>query len=314
MTTILYTHEVFSRHETPSGHPEQSARMTAVTNALAGPAFDGLVRRSAPTCSDEVLSSVHASDHVALVRRASAAAIERNELIGLDPDTTMGPASLEASLRAVGAVVDAVDAVFSDVADNAFVAARPPGHHAEPNRVMGFCMFNAAAIAAVHARHAHGASKVAVVDFDVHHGNGTQAAFWDDEHAFFASSHEYPQYPGTGLETDRGAADNIMNVHLQTGAGSLDFQRAWGERLLPALNDFAPELVIISAGFDAHVADPLGGLNLEDEDFAWATREIGSVAHSVCDGRIVSLLEGGYNLAALGSSVAAHVACLMASD
>ena len=178
---------------------------------------------------------------------------------------------------------------------------------------MGFCVFNAAAIAARHARAAHNAKRIAVVDFDVHHGNGTEAAFWHDEDAFFGSSHEWPQYPGTGRESDRGAFDNICNTPLATGVGGEEFRRAWGERLLPALSDFNPEMIIISAGFDAHQADPLGGLRLTEEDYAWVTTEIIGVARDKCAGRVVSLLEGGYDLTALGDSAAIHVKALMAA-
>lgn len=314
MTTLLYAHDIFAKHETPPGHPECADRMAAVSHALRTPEFETLARREAPVCDDDILLGVHGPGHIALVRRAGAQTHEDDGLVGLDPDTTMGPASLEASLRAVGSAVDAVDTVVSGEANNAFVAARPPGHHAEPNRAMGFCLFNAAALAARHARAAHGLQKIAVVDFDVHHGNGTQAAFWDDENTFFGSSHEFPQYPGTGLETDHGVAGNIVNVQLATGSSGHDFRYAWGEKLLPALSDFAPELIIISAGFDGHQADPLGGLLLQEDDFAWVTREIMAVADDICHGRIVSLLEGGYNLDALGSSVAAHVACLQGAS
>ena len=201
---------------------------------------------------------------------------------------------------------------FSGEAKNAFVAARPPGHHAEPNRAMGFCLYNAAAIAAYHARAAHGASRVAVVDFDVHHGNGTEAAFWHDEQAFFASSHEWPQYPGTGRETDRGAFENICNAPLATGTDGDGFRRAWGDGLLPALSSFDPDVVIISAGFDAHAADPLGGLGLVDDDFAWITQEIAAIADDKCGGRLISLMEGGYDLDALASAATAHVKTLSA--
>ena len=222
----------------------------------------------------------------------------------------MGPSSLDAALRAAGGACAGVDAIYAGEADNAFIAARPPGHHAEPERAMGFCFFNSAAIAAVHAR-THGAKRVAVLDFDVHHGNGTEAAFWHDENAFYASSHEWPQYPGTGRASDRGAFDNIANAPLAAGEDGDAFRRAWGERLLPALADFGPDFIVISAGFDAHAADPLGGLRLAEDDFVWATREIMGVARDKAGGRVISLLEGGYDLDALGRSAAAHVKALM---
>lgn len=215
-------------------------------------------------------------------------------------------------MRAAGGACAAVDAIYAGEAKNAFIAARPPGHHAEPERAMGFCFFNNAAIAANHARK-HGANRIAVVDFDVHHGNGTEAALWHDENAFFASSHEWPQYPGTGKESDRGAFDNIHNAPLATGDGSDEFRRIWGERLLPALSDFGPDFIVISAGFDAHAADPLGGLKLTEDDFIWATAEIAGIARDKAGGRLISVLEGGYDLPALGASAAAHVKALMAA-
>jgi acetoin utilization deacetylase AcuC-like enzyme len=203
--------------------------------------------------------------------------------------------------------------VFKGEAKNAFIAARPPGHHALASRAMGFCLFNSAVVAAFHARAVHGAKRVAVVDFDVHHGNGTEAIFWNDENAFYASSHEFPQYPGTGRSSDRGAFDNVANAPLPTGASGEAFRRAWGERLLPALSAFGPDLIVISAGFDAHRADPLGGLALVEADFAWATAEIAGLARDQCGGRLISVLEGGYDLGALGRSAAAHVKALMAA-
>jgi acetoin utilization deacetylase AcuC-like enzyme len=306
MTTILYDCDAFGAHETPDGHPERSARHQAVRAALAAPRFDALIRRAAPQADRGALLAAHSEAYVEAVHRVAPAA----GLIGLDADTTMGPHSLDASLRAAGAGVAAVAAVIAGEARNAFVAARPPGHHATPSRAMGFCLFNSAAVAAFSAR-AHGARRVAVVDFDVHHGNGTEAAFWDDENAFFASSHEYPQYPGTGRQTDRGAFGNVVNAPLPTGTSGEGFRHAWGELLLPALSAFGPDFIVISAGFDAHRADPLGGLSLVEEDFAWATREIMAVARACCGGRVVSLLEGGYDLSALGASVAAHVGALV---
>ncbi|MEZ5920808.1 MAG: histone deacetylase family protein [Parvularculaceae bacterium] len=307
MTTLLFDHEIFGAHETPQGHPECPERYAAVSNAFSGEEFSALVRGAPRRAEREEILRAHDADYVhAIFENAPA-----EGLVRLDPDTFMGPHSLGASLMAAGAGVNAVDAIYQDEAQNAFVAARPPGHHAPKDRAMGFCLFNGAAVAAHHARAAHGAKRVAVVDFDVHHGNGTEAIFWDDEDAFYASSHEHPQYPGTGRATDRGAFDNIANAPLATGTGSDEFRRAWGERLLPALSDFGPDFIVISAGFDAHRADPLGGLLLTEEDFDWATREIMGVARAQCGGRVVSFLEGGYHLAALARSAAAHVAALM---
>ena len=306
MTTLLYEHDAFGRHETPPGHPERSARYDAVTRVLATEEFADLERRTPPLATREAVARVHPA---AFIDRLEGAA-PREGLAALDPDTVMGPSSWEAALRAAGGAVDAVDAVFAGEAQNAFVAARPPGHHAEPERAMGFCLFNSAAIAAFHARAAHGAARIAVVDFDVHHGNGTEAALWNDENAFFASSHEFPQYPGTGRASDRGAFGNILNEPLPTGSDGEAFRRVWGDSILPALSDFGPDFIVVSAGFDAHRDDPLGGLRLTEDDFAWASAEIAAVAANVCEGRFISLLEGGYDLAALGRSVAAHARAL----
>ena len=244
--TYFFTHAAFVAHETPLGHPECSERAQAVDKALATPAFEGLVRKTPPLGETALIKRVHPDAHLSLIEEAGER-VKAGGLTQLDPDTTMGPSSAEAALRAVGGACAGVDAVFAGEAKNAFVAARPPGHHAEPTRAMGFCLFNTAAIAAHHARAAHGAERIAVVDFDVHHGNGTEAAFWHDEAAFFASSHEWPQYPGTGRETDRGASANIANAPLPTGTTGDEFRRAWGEALLPALSDFDPDVIIISA-------------------------------------------------------------------
>jgi acetoin utilization deacetylase AcuC-like enzyme len=307
MATLLFSHASFAAHETPRGHVERPERYGAVEKALAGEEFAGLVRRAAPRAGAEAIERVHSGRYRELIEGASPA----DGMVQLDPDTFMGPHSLDASLRAAGAGVAAVDAIFAGEATNAFIAARPPGHHALPERAMGFCLFNNVAIAAMQARGAHGAKRIAVVDFDVHHGNGTEAIFWHDENAFFASSHEWPQYPGTGRESDRGAFGNIANAPLPTGTTGDDFRRAWGERLLPAVSDFGPDFILISAGFDAHQADPIGGLRLVEDDFAWVTREIVAIAKANCRGKIVSFLEGGYDLAALGASAAAHVNVLM---
>lgn len=306
MTTLIYTHQAFGRHETPPGHPEHAGRYEAVEAVLASPAFSHLEKRTPPLASAAQIEAVHPGDY----RRVLEAKAPGEGLVQLDGDTFMGPSSLEASLRAAGGACAGVDAVFAGEASNAFVAARPPGHHAEPDRAMGFCLFNGAAIAAMHAR-THGAKRVAVLDFDVHHGNGTEAAFWHDEHAFYASSHEWPQYPGTGRASDRGAIDNIANAPLPTGADGNAFRRAWGDVLLPALSNFDPDFLVISAGFDAHRADPLGGLSLTEADFAWATGEIAAIARDQAGGRMISILEGGYDLPALAASAAEHISVLM---
>lgn len=307
MTTLLFTHESFGAHEVPPGHVEHPGRYAAVEKALRHDDFAALERRLPPRASAAQVEYVHPEAFRMLVVGNAPS----EGLVQFDADTFAGPSSLEATLRAAGGACAAVDALYAGEAANAFVAARPPGHHAEPERAMGFCLFNGAAIAALHARAVHGANRVAVVDFDVHHGNGTEAAFWYDENAFYASSHEWPQYPGTGRQTDRGAFDNIANAPLAGGEGSGAFRRAWGEDLLPALSDFGPDLIVISAGFDAHQADPLGGLQLTEDDFAWVTREICAVAKDKAGGRVVSVLEGGYNLDALAASAASHVKALM---
>ena len=286
---------------------EHSGRYAAVDDALSHGDFEALERRAPPLATAADIERVHPARYRSVIEENAP----NSGLAQFDADTFMGPSSLEAALRAAGGAIAAVDAVYAGEADNAFIAARPPGHHAEPERAMGFCFFNNAAIAALHAR-THGASRVAVVDFDVHHGNGTEAAFWHDENAFFASSHEWPQYPGTGRVSDRGAFDNVFNAPLTTGEDGDAFRQAWGDRLLPALSDFDPDFIVISAGFDAHAADPLGGLSLTEADFAWVTHEIAAIARDKAGGRLVSVLEGGYDLHALGASAAAHVKTLMA--
>jgi acetoin utilization deacetylase AcuC-like enzyme len=223
----------------------------------------------------------------------------------------MSPQSGEAALRAAGAVAAAVDAVIAGEADNAFCAVRPPGHHAEPNRAMGFCLFNNVAVGALRARQVHGLARVAVIDFDVHHGNGTQACFWDDGSLFYGSTHQYPLYPGTGSSGETGAAGNIVNVPLPPMSGSQAFRLGMTRTLLPALDAFAPEMVLISAGFDAHRSDPLAQLLLEESDYTWATEQLLEIAGRYAGGRVVSTLEGGYDLVALGASAAAHVRVLM---
>ena len=235
---------------------------------------------------------------------------EPGKLIALDADTMVSAGSVEAALRAAGAAMEAVDLVMRGDANSAFVATRPPGHHAEPGRAMGFCLFNNVAVAAHHARAKWGLNRIAVADFDVHRGNGTQAEFWNEPELFFASSHQSPCYPDTGFPEERGVANNIANVPLPPGSGTVEFRRAWSETLLPAIDRFGPELLIVSAGFDAHRDDPLAQLELGVNDFSWITEELGKLALRHCGGRIVSLLEGGYDLDALAKSSAAHVAAL----
>jgi acetoin utilization deacetylase AcuC-like enzyme len=234
-------------------------------------------------------------------------------LVHVDSDTVLSPGTIDCVLRGVGAAVEGVDAVMGGKARNAFSAMRPPGHHAERTRAMGFCLFNNAAIAARHARSVHGAERVAIVDWDVHHGNGSQDIFWADPSVLFCSTHQMPLYPGTGAISESGDHDTIVNAPLKPGADGARFREAFETRILPRLTAFRPDLIIISAGFDAHWRDPLANLMLEAEDFAWATRQVMEVAEKACNGRIVSVLEGGYDLKGLAESTAAHVAALMES-
>ena len=306
MTTLLFTHEAALHHVTPPGHPERVDRIKAINQILGADSFAGLVRRTAPLGRDEDILRAHTHEHLQRIR--SLAPVEGFEY--LDPDTVMSPGTLEAALRAVGAATAAVDAVFGGEADNAFCALRPPGHHAESNRAMGFCLFNPAAIAAHYARAAFGAERVAVVDFDVHHGNGTQDIFWAEPDLFYGSTHQMPLYPGTGAVSETGVG-NIFNAPLRAGDGGEQFREAMSTKILPALDAFAPELVIISAGFDAHHRDPLGSLQLTEEDFAWITLQLMEAAEIHAGGRIVSVLEGGYDLQGLSASVGIHVQALM---
>lgn len=308
LPTLLYTHAACLEHDTGPGHPERPDRLRAVLAALEDPSFQDLLRVEAPQASREQLALVHPRGYVDRVLDLAP----KDRLIRLDADTVMSPGSAEAALRAAGAVCAAVDEVMRGAARNAFCAVRPPGHHAEPARPMGFCIFNNAAIGAFYAREAYGVSRVAVVDFDVHHGNGTQAAFADDPDMLYVSTHQSPLYPGTGGVEERGVG-NVFNAPLPPHAGSLEFRSAFAERLLPAIEAFRPGLVLISAGFDAHRRDPLANLNLDENDFAWVTAELSRLAQRHCEGRLVSTLEGGYDLTALARSAAAHVRELMAA-
>ena len=304
--TLIFEHAVCLEHDMGAGHPERPDRLRAIQLALAEPEFAALERRQAPLASWQQIALVHPQRYIDQV----TAAAPKQGRVQLDPDTAMNPASLEAAQRATGAVCAAIDAVMAGEAKNAFCAVRPPGHHAEPERSMGFCIFNSVAIGAQHARAAHGLKRVAVVDFDLHHGNGTQAPFWDDEDLFYGSTHQMPLYPGTGATSETGAG-NIHNFPLAPGAAGVDFRDAVTDGLLPALDGFKPELLLISAGFDAHADDPLAQLRLDTDDYAWISEELLAVAARHCHGRLVSTLEGGYDLAALAMATAAHVRVLM---
>lgn len=303
--TLLYTHDVFGEHEVPNGHMERQSRYGAVDAALRTNGLDGLERREPPLVARDAVLRAHPESFADQIANAAPA----DGFTQLDPDTFMGPHSLEATARAAGGTVAAVDAVMAGEAKTAFVAARPPGHHSTPTQAMGFCLYNQVAIGALHAL-ANGAARVAVADFDVHHGNGTQDILAGHPDAFFASSHEWPQYPGTGKATERGQHDNLRNVPIATGEGSDAFRRAWGDKLLPTIADFAPEVLLISAGFDGHRADPVGGLTLTEDDYAWITAELLALSRASGRTRVVSVLEGGYNLGALASSAASHVSML----
>jgi acetoin utilization deacetylase AcuC-like enzyme len=308
--TVFFTHNACIAHDMGPMHPERPARLEALNQAFGDPAFATLDRREAPLASVDQIALMHPRDHV---ERVLAAEPEVG-LARLDADTSMSPGSGEAALRAAGAVCAAVDAVIGGEAANAFCAGRPPGHHAEAEIPMGFCLFNNVAIAAAHARAAHGLKRVAVMDFDVHHGNGTQAMFWNEPDMMFASTHQMPLYPGTGARQERGAHGTIINAPLPSGAGGEEFRAQMTEIILPALDAFEPELLIISAGFDAHEADPLAGLRFVEDDYAWATRELMSIADRHAGGRVVSSLEGGYDLDALAASASTHVRVLMEKD
>ncbi len=310
MTTALFTHSACLEHETPPGHPECPARLRAVLNALGQPDFAALARAEAPRADAETLALVHPRHYVKRILDN----VPQRGLHTIDGDTTLSPGSGEAALHAAGAVIAAVDAVMAGEARNAFAAVRPPGHHAEPGEAMGFCLFNNIAIGAMRARMTHGLRRVAVVDFDVHHGNGTQAAFEADADLFFASTHQWPLYPGTGHPNERGCDGNILNVPLPPRAGGDAFRDAFERMVLPALDEFGAELVLISAGFDAHADDPLADLRFSEADFGWATTRICEVAAGgPARGRVVSTLEGGYDLDALARSASAHVKALMAA-
>jgi len=307
MSTLLFSHPAFLEHLTPLGHPERPDRLRAIERALEAEKFQTLARSQAPLASLETIALCHPMDYIIEVREAAP----REGLIHLDADTAMSPGTFEAALRAAGGAIHAVDEVLTKKAANAFVAARPPGHHAETARPMGFCLFDNAAIAARYAQRRYGVASAAIVDFDVHHGNGSQEIFWSDKTIMYCSTHQMPLFPGTGAVGETGEHNTIVNAPLRPGDGGSAFRAAFETRILPRLDEFRPELLIISAGFDAHMRDPLANINLAEADFIWATQKLMDLADGCAGGRVVSLLEGGYDLQALGNSVAAHVATLM---
>jgi acetoin utilization deacetylase AcuC-like enzyme len=307
MTTLLITHPACLDHLTPAGHPERPERLRAIERALEHERFQHLARVEAPAAALDTIALCHPMDYVTAIRDATPKA----GLARLDADTSMSPGSFEAALRAAGGATYAVDEVMAGRARNAFVATRPPGHHTETARPMGFCLFNNAAIAARHAQKRHGIERAAVIDFDVHHGNGSQDIFWSDATVMYGSTHQMPLYPGTGAKGERGEHGTVVNAPLSPGDGGEQFRDAFATVILPRLRDFKPELLVISAGFDAHMRDPLANLNLLEADFDWATRQLLEIADKSANGRLVSVLEGGYDLQGLANSVAVHVTALM---
>ena len=306
VSLLFFTHPSALAHDAGPGHPEAPVRLQAILRAVDEAALPGLERREAPSATRAQLERVHPAAHV----EGILAAVPETGLRRLDADTVASPASGEAALRAAGAVCAAVDAVLGGEAKAAFCAMRPPGHHAEPRKAMGFCFFNSIAVGAMQARVVHGLERLAIVDFDVHHGNGSQAVFWDDPDTLYVSTHQMPLYPGTGAARERGPHGTIVNRPLPPGTDGTAFRAVVQHDVLPALDRFRPELLLVSAGFDAHAADPLAGLMLTEDDFAWVTRELVGVAGRHAGGRLVSVLEGGYDPPALARSVVAHLRAL----
>lgn len=304
MTTALITHEDCLSHVTPDGHPERVARLQYILRALEDKA---LHRVEAPLGDEADILRVHPQSHIDVVKSASP---DQGQ-VPLDADTWMSPGSYAAALRAVGGATHAADLVLGGEVRNAFSACRPPGHHAEASTTMGFCLYGNVAIAAKYALEHHGLERVAVVDFDVHHGNGTQALLQDDPRVLFVSSHQSPLWPGSGMAHETGVAGNVLNIPLPGGSDGQTIRTAMTQQILPALQAHQPQLLFISAGFDAHLADPLAGLNWSTADFGWLTEQLCDAADDLCDGRIVSCLEGGYDLAALAESTALHVDVLI---
>ncbi len=307
MTTALITHPDCLNHVTPDGHPEQVARLQAILDALNGETFDALKRIEAPIAEKSQILRAHTSNYYDKVKASEPTSGWKM----LDGDTHMSNGSFHAALRAAGANIKAVDMVMAGLADNAFCAIRPPGHHAETEVSMGFCLFGNVVVGAKHALDYHGLSRVAIIDFDVHHGNGTQNLIWDDDRILFISTHQMPLYPGSGAIDETGGSGNVLNIPLAPNADGSALRAAFEHSIRPALAQHKPEMVFISAGFDAHFADPLANLNFTEDDFIWITSQLKTAAKELCQGRLVSTLEGGYDLDALAASTAAHIKVLM---
>jgi acetoin utilization deacetylase AcuC-like enzyme len=309
MTTRLYENKNFLEHNTPAGHPERADRLRSLAIALEHPNFDRLERVEAPQANEDAVMLAHPESHFLSVMREIP---EEEDLIRqIEADTHVSAKSLQAALMGIGGAMAAVDDVFTGKADNVFVASRPPGHHAEKSKAMGFCLFNNVAIAARHAQKTYGVERVAIVDWDVHHGNGTQEIFWDDPSVLFCSTHQMPLYPWSGERDETGKHNNIVNAPLETNSASEHFREAFSSRVLPALHNFRPDFILISAGFDAHHRDPLAQINLVGDDFDWATGRLMEIAGKYAGNRVVSLLEGGYDLEGLAESAGLHICRLM---
>ena len=305
--TILFTHQSCLLHKVAAGHPENPSRLKVLEALFSDDTFKELERRDAPLGTVDQIALMHSKQYIEEIMRA----VPDNELLYLDADTSLSHGSIEAAMRGCGSVCAAIDALMTENVKNAFCAVRPPGHHAETEKAMGFCLFNNAAIGAAYAREKFNVDRVAVVDFDVHHGNGTQEMFWSQPNLLYASTHQMPLFPGTGAVSEVGEHNNVINAPLLPGSGSFEFRAAFNEIIFPGLKQFSPDLLIVSAGFDAHADDPLASLNLHEDDFSWITSELLSIAEKYSDGRLVSVLEGGYNLEALSSSASVHMRELM---
>ena len=307
MATVLISHTDCLKHITPENHPERVERLISIMDSLKNFKDPDLVRLDAPEGSETDILRVHPIEYLDNLKQKSPV----DGFVALDPDTFMSAGSLRAAMRGVGGIIKAVDLVMTDQANNVFVVTRPPGHHAEKETSMGFCLFGNVSIAAKYALDHHKLSKVAVVDFDVHHGNGTQDILWNEKRSLFISSHQMPLYPGTGKENEIGIENNILNIPLPPNTMGKDFRYLYENKVFPALEKFSPDLLLVSAGFDAHASDPLANINLAEEDFAWVTGRLCDLADKHCNGRLVSTLEGGYDLDALAKCVTTHLKTLL---